>query len=396
VVAFLEIARTGLAAILLHPLRSFVTVGLLVAVLLPFLTGLGLAKGLEDEADASVRFGADLYVTARQFGRNVPIPLSAADEIRKLPGVVEVVPRIVGGIVLGKNHENAVLVGMPSERFPAAIQAVEGRLHHGTKQNELVVGTELARRLKLKVGALLPPFYHSAEGERVSQVVGVFASDVGIWQANLIFTSFNTAAHIFDQKDRATDLLVYCRPGYQEQIAAEIHALPLRSADGMDPLRPHVVAREDAALLLRSGVAHRQGIFSLHFLLAFVVGILAILVNSGPGLAERRREIGILKATGWQTDEILLRSAVENFLLALAGISVSVIAAFVWLKWLNGYWIAGIFLTGVDAAPSFQVPFRLTPIPVLIAFLIGLTVVLSGTLYASWRAATVPPSEAMK
>jgi ABC-type antimicrobial peptide transport system permease subunit len=141
---------------------------------------------------------------------------------------------------------------------------------------------------------------------------------------------------------------------------------------------------------------HREGVFNLHFLLAFVVGILVILVNSGFGLPERRREIGILKATGWQTDEVLLRSAVESFLLALAGASLAVILAFVWLKWLNGYWIASIFLTGVDAAPGFRVPFRLTPIPVLLAFLIGLTVVLSGTLYSSWRAATAAPIEAMR
>lgn len=395
-IVFLEIARTGLAAILLHPLRSFVTVVLLIAILLPFLTGLGLAKGLEEEAEVSVRFGADLYVTARQFGRNVPIPLSAAEQIRRLPGVVEVAPRIVGGIVLGKNQEHAVLVGMPPERFPATIQAVEGRLTEGSKLNEFVVGTDLARRLKLKVGALVPPFYHSTEGERVSRIVGVFSSDVGIWQAHLILTTFDSAAHIFNQKERATDLLVYCRPGYQTQIAAAIHALPLERGDNENQLRPHVVVREDVALLLRSGVAHREGIFTLHFLLAFVVGILALLVTSGAGLSERRREIGILKATGWQTDEILLRSAVENLLLALAGVSISVIGAFIWLKWLNGYWIAGIFLTGVDVAPSFQVPCRLTPIPVLIVFLVGLTIVLSGTLYSSWRAATVAPSEAMR
>ena len=110
----------------------------------------------------------------------------------------------------------------------------------------------------------------------------------------------------------------------------------------------------------------------------------------------RRREIGILKATGWQTDEILLRSTVESFVLALAGISLSIVLAFVWLKWLNAYGIAAIFLTGVDAAPGFHVPSRLLPVPVLLAALIGLVVVLSGTLYSSWRAATTPPSEAMR
>src|SRR5262249_35210908 len=107
---FLAIAQTGVVAILLHPLRSLVTVGCLVAILLPYLAGLGLAKGIEREAEVAVECGADLYVAGSQFGRNAPIPLAAADAIRKIPGVTEVVPRIVGPIVLGKDQEAAVLV----------------------------------------------------------------------------------------------------------------------------------------------------------------------------------------------------------------------------------------------------------------------------------------------
>src|SRR5713101_5678588 len=98
---FLEIARTGLTAVLLHPLRSVVTTACVVAVLFPFLVGLALSKGVEEEAHDSIRFGADLYVSGDQFGRRVPIPLEALREIRKIEGVRTVTPRIVGSIVLG-------------------------------------------------------------------------------------------------------------------------------------------------------------------------------------------------------------------------------------------------------------------------------------------------------
>jgi ABC-type lipoprotein release transport system permease subunit len=391
-----EIARTGLVAILLHPLRSTVTVACLVAVLLPYLACLGLSRGMQEQAEASVRFGADLYVTARQFGRNVPIPLSAVEQVRRLPGVTDVVPRIVGGIVLGKANESAVLVGMPADRFPDAVRCVQGRLPQESRLNELVVGTELARRLRLEVGSYIPPFYHNMEGDRNSRVVGLFSSDTGVWQANSIFTTLQTAAYIFDSKGTATDLLVWCRPGYQEEVASALYRSALFPHSSPRGLRPHVTAREDVAALFRGGLMHREGIANLHFLLAFSVGILVVLATSGFGLSERRREIGILKATGWQTDQVLFRSGVESVLLALTAVSLSVVLAFVWLKGFNGYGIAGIFLTGVDAAPGFRVPFRLSGVPVLLAFLIGLTVVLTGTIYSSWRAAVAAPIEAMR
>jgi ABC-type lipoprotein release transport system permease subunit len=392
---FLEIARTGLTALLLYPQRSLVTTACLVAVLLPYLVGLGLSRGVQDDAEAAVRFGADLYVSGEQFGRPVPVPLAAAAEVRKIPGVDAVVPRIVGRVELGKDRVSAVVVGVPLEDFPPGLECVKGRLYGGSRRNELVVGSDLARRLHLDVGSLLPPFYHNHSGERVSEVVGIFRSDVSVWQARLIVTSFETAGHLFDQPDLATDLVVRCRPGYEEDVRrAVVRGVVLTVPGGT--ARPRVVGRADLAALLPQGPAHREGVFTVLFVLAFAVAILVILVTSGFGLAERRREIGILKATGWQTDELLLRSLVESFLLSLAGASLAVVLAFVWLKALNGYWIAGVFLAGVERAPGFRVPFRLTPVPALLAFLIAFVVVMSGSLYSTWRAATAPPREAMR
>ena len=307
--ACLEIAETGLVAVLLHPLRSVTCVAALMAVLLPYFVGLGLAEGVEDEAEASARFGADLYVAGSQFGRPVPLPLEAADRVRRIDGVTAVVPRIVGEVILGKDRVHAVFVGLPPEQFPAWAGCVEGDLPRPDAPNELVVGASLARRLKLKAGAVLPPFYHNDRGERLSHVVGVFKADGPLWQANLILASFETAAAVFDQPGLATDLLVWCRPGYQDGVSrAVVQGLSFAGAGGGGVIRPRVTAREDLLALLPRGLLDREGLFNLHFLLAFVIAVLVILVTSGFGLAERRREIGVLKATGWQTDEILLRA----------------------------------------------------------------------------------------
>jgi ABC-type lipoprotein release transport system permease subunit len=385
---YLEIAWTGWTALLLHAERGLVTMACVVTVLLPYVAGLGIARGVQDDAEAAVRFGADLYISGEQFGRPVPLPITAAEEMRKVPGVVAVVPRIVGRIELGKERVSAVLVGVPLEDFPAGLECIEGRLYGGSRRNELVVGSELAQRLSLRVGALLPPFYHSRAGEHTSEVVGIFRSDVSLWQARLIVTSLATAGHIFDQPDLATDFLVFCKPGYADEVRRAIRL--------GGPARLRIVSRDELVSLLDEGPRQREGVFTLLFVLAFVAAILVVLVTSGFGLSERRREIAILKATGWQTDELLLRSLVESFLLSLGGGSLAILLAFGWLRGLNGYGIAAVFLTDVDRAPAFRVPFRLLPVPVLLALLLAFLVVLSGSLYSTWRAATVPPRQAMR
>src|SRR5438132_1537899 len=120
-----DVALTGVSSIRLHPLRSLVSVIALVVVLVPFLVGLAVSKGIEAEAEMSARFGADLYVRGVQFGRPVPVPLEAAAQVRRLDGVTAVVPRIVGEVVLGKEQVPAVLVGMDPKHFPAHAEQID-------------------------------------------------------------------------------------------------------------------------------------------------------------------------------------------------------------------------------------------------------------------------------
>lgn len=393
----IEISKTGLTAVLLNRTRSAVTVFALLVILVPYLTGVGLSHGIQEDAAVSVRIGGDLYVTGNQFGRNTPIPVSLASQIRELEGVTSVTPRIVGRLTLGREQVEAVAVGIPAAAFPDAVQCIDGRLPKSSSTNEFVVGTSLARRLKLKNGSLLPPFYRNPAGEHVSKIVGVFESDVSLWQSTLMFSTLETAQKIFNLEGMATDLVVHCQPGYDRNVSSAILRTVSSAAGGPESAIPvTVTTRQQLNLLLAASGSHRDGVFNLHFVLAFAVGILAVFVTSGFGRSERRHETGLLKATGWQTDEILLRSFVENLILSIAGAAFSILFTFLWLKLFNGYWIASIFIHGLSIDPSFPLPFRLAPVPAMLAFVIAISITMCGSLWSTWRNAIVPPEEAMR
>jgi len=394
---FLEIALTGVAAVTMYPLRSFVTVFCLCSTLVPYAVGMAISQGIQWEARLAIDQGADLYVTGLQLGRPVPIPLSAAAEVEAMEGVSSVVPRIVGEVRLGKEQVSAILVGLPADRFPETVAIVDGRLPAESSVHELIVGTELADRLNLKVGALIPPFYSSTRGERVSEVVGIFDAKAPFWQSNLIFTTRLTASQIFDQPQLATDLLVECRDGYGPQVRERIlRDVRIAAGDARPAVRLRVITREETQALLPRGLLHREGLFNLHYVLLFVSSILVVLVTSGVGHAERSREIGILKATGWHTDEILLRSFSESLLIALSGALLAISLAFVWLRAFNGWWIASVFISGVGSSPTFTIPYRLTPMPVLLILVLAVVTTMTGSLYSAWRTAMSTPSAAMR
>jgi len=391
------VASTGVEALLLHPLRSATSLACLVAVVLPFVAGAGVARGLLDQVEESIDFGADLHVTASRFGRPAPVPLELVGTIRAVPGVRDAFPRIVGEVVLGVDRLPCVVVGLPAERLASAGELVEGRPWLPGASDELVVGAELASRLELQVGARLPPFYRNESGERVSTVVGILRADLPIWAGNVMFCSFETAGRIFDQAGLATSLLVTCEPGNREAVRRRLRSIDeLAPRDDHGPLAVILRSKDDLAALLPSSLRHLEGIFTLHFVLAFAVGIPLLMVTSGIGLAERRREAALLKALGWMTDEVLLRGMVESALIALLGASLATVLAGAWLGLLNGAGIVGVFLPGAPPAVAFELPFRLLPVPALLAFVISFAVVATGTLHALWRAATAPPALALR
>jgi ABC-type lipoprotein release transport system permease subunit len=212
----------------------------------------------------------------------------------------------------------------------------------------------------------------------------------------MIFTSFDAAARLFDQPALATEVLVYCRAGTQDELARAINRkLHWTQPDG-SRLDVRVMGREELNSLWSSAAAHRDGVFQLHWMLVLSVAILAVLVTSAFGSTQRRSEVGILKAIGWRTDEILFRNAVEGLLLSLAGASLAILLNWIWLRGLNGYGIACLFLPSLGIDPQVRIPFGLFPVPIVLGLFLSWIVVTSGSLYATWRTAMTPPGSALR
>jgi hypothetical protein len=395
--AFPAIVRSGFAAVVLHPLRSGAAVAAVVSILVPFTAGLAISEGLGDQAAEAARSGADLVVTGVRYGRPAPLPASAAEVLRAVPGVASVRERIVGAIELGAAREDAVLVGLDAGALPPGTACVEGRLFRPGAGNELVVGSRLARRLGLSPGARIPPFYRNRGGERVSEVVGVFRSGLVPWEANVVLCSLDTARAVFDEGETSTQLLVDCRPGYADAVRAAVRRIPTLAAPGSaEPLAPRVLSRAELEATLAGGAARSEGVFALHFVLLLAAAIPLLVVATGAGLRERRRETGILKMLGWGTDDVLLRATTESLVLAAIGASLSILLAALWLGPGGARGIAAVLLPGADADPGFGVPWRLTPGPVAAASALALALILVGTIPSNWRAAAAEPMEAMR
>jgi ABC-type antimicrobial peptide transport system permease subunit len=140
----------------------------------------------------------------------------------------------------------------------------------------------------------------------------------------------------------------------------------------------------------------KGGVFAILYSVAFAVAIPALLLISGFGFSHKKREIGILKATGWQTQEILEMVILENVILALTAAPVSLILSFIWIRVLNAPFIGQVFISEIGNVAPFPIPSRFMPVPFMLSFFFALVLTLTGSIYSTWKAAVVSPAEAMK
>ncbi len=381
----LNLILTAAANLLRFKIKSMVVVLCLVAVIFPFITGISIMEGIKSQAQISVQEGADVYVTEDKYGSNAPISLKYIPALESLDGVLRVVPRVVGRAYFF--DKLVTIAGI--HRFPASLEIIKGRIPNSP--GDVLMGMALARQMGLQVGTKFSFVFNTS---KIFRVVGIFTSKCTIWSALLVCMSFEDAQELFRTPGMATDILIYTRHGYSEAVA-EV----LQDKEQLKRLKLPYLRVQDKRLIhlyTQKGFNTKGGVFTALYTVAFALGIPALLVASGLGFTERRREIGILKATGWQTQEVLEMAFMENIMLSLLATPVAVLASFVCLKILNGFFIAQFFIAEVEIMPPFPVPSRLFPMPCLLGLLVSFLITSVGSIYTTWRTAVVTPSDAMR
>jgi len=385
----LNLLYTAVENILRNKVRSVVLILCLIAVLFPFVTALSISEGIKFQSLISVEEGADIYVTVDYFGSNAPISLNHLERFRKMDGVTKVFPRIVGRTYFA--NRLVTIVGILPENVPKSIRLSQGSMFR--EKGDVIVGGGLAEEFRLQPGVR---FSLSINASKLLRVAGIFDSSASIWSANLILMPFEDASEFFKMKGRATDILIYTRPGYAPILAKEIQE-KISSSDP-EPSGPPLRV-QDKTLIQRyfqRGFNYKAGVFTALYTVAFALAIPALLIVSGFGQTERRKEIGVIKATGWQTQEVMEMVALENLIISLTSAPLAILMAMAWLKLFNGAFIAQFFIAEVGLMAPFPIPSRFLPLPSFFAFLFAVVLTMVGSLYSTWRTATIPPVEAMR
>jgi len=307
-------------------------------------------------------------------GRQALVPASYADRIKTIRGVNAVRGRLWGyyfdPVFGGANYTLVVPEYYPYDDGTIAVgSGVAG--NSGSGEDNLLV-------FKAHDGSL-----------KTLRIREVLSSESELVSADLVLMSQHDFRRLFGiQPAYVTDLTVAVRnPAEYVTIADKIAKL---LPDTRPIIRDEILRTYDAVFNWRGGI-----------LLVVLAGSVAAFVifawDRAAGLsAEEKKELGILKAVGWETSDVLMMKLWEGAVISLTAFLTGVLLAYAHVFFgsaslfepvLKGWSVLypDIRLTPFVSAPDVAVLFFITVIPYTVA-----------TIIPSWRAATIDPDSVMR
>ncbi len=353
------------------------TVAVLASVLL-------LTHALKEEA-AHLLIGApDLIVQSVAAGRHELIATDAAEPIRALPGVAGVTPRVWGYYYDALTDANYTVLAAGGG--DAELSLLAGRLP--TDRGECALGAGVAAVWSVAEGDDLILIDSDNTGV-VFQVVGVFSAESSLLTNDLVVLTTEEVRAFFGMPpDRATDLVVQVHnPREVTTVAQKIKRIFPRSR----PItKAEILRTYDAVFHWRSGM-----IFA-----AFSAALVAFCIlawDKATGIsAEEKREIGILKAVGWDTSDVLVLKFWEGLALSLGSLLLGLILAYVHVFHLGSPLLSPMLRGWSVLFPDLRPVPHVAPEQLLVVALLTVVPYVASTVIPAWKAAITDPETVMR
>ncbi|VFM98935.1 MAG: FtsX-like permease family protein [Candidatus Kentron sp. G] len=265
----------------------------------------------------------------------------------------------------------------------------EGALgNDGLSDDEIVIGAAIARTRALAVGDYLG-FRAADGGARSLRVTRILAPRSELVSADLILVSEARFRDLFAiPKGYYTDLVIEVRNPREVRKVAQKLSVRLPGV--------RLILREEILRTYEALFSWRQGIV-LVLLVGAILAFVILAWDKASGLSfDERREIGILKAIGWETRDVIQMKFWEGALISLSAFLLGYCLAYLHVFYTGAALFEPVLKGWAVLYPRFElVPF-VDGLQVATLFFLTVFPYTVATIIPIWRAAITDLDEVMR
>jgi len=343
-----------------------------------------LTHALRSEAHQILQGVPDLIVQKLMGGRHDLIPLEYGEKIKKFRGVGNITPRYWGYYYDPLVEVNYTVMG--SGGSVEELDLLDGSLPETDNECALGAGVAALRGSDYSKEIILMDSKSSAQ---LFGVTGLFNSDSSLLTNDLIVLSDTAVINFFGfPEGRATDLAISV-PNSNEigTVATKIKKM---YPDTRPITKIELTRTYDMVFNWRSGM----------MLTVFCAALFAFCImawDKATGIsAGEKQEIGVLKAIGWDTGDILVLKFWEGVVVSLTSFLTGILLSYLHIFYFDAFILSSIMKGWSILFPAFELIPSVNVMHLLTMFFLTVVPYIASTVLPTWKTAVTDPDTVMR
>lgn len=359
-----------------------------------------IREGVMTDLTASADEGPDIVVQRILGGRQATVPLEWRENLSVIQGVRLATPRVWGYIDVGGGGLLTIMGVNASEYGTIAgttgTEIVEeGRFLNATDRYRMIVGQGIldimrASLVGISVGVGSTLSLIAANGSLIEfEIIGVFASSTKIYSYDMIVTDLYSARQVLGLEGGSfTDYALWVE--YGENLNNIAFRIDTQIAES------RVLTRDAIADAMLVAYGNRGGVVALLWAILLITVVLLAFTVSASGSDEARREVGLLKALGYDTVDVLEIRMFESLTLGILGGSLGVSFAIVFDYVLGAPILSGYLLGWSLLLLNGGLPLVVSGATIFTLYVVSVVPILVATIVPAWRNAITEPDVVLR
>jgi len=333
--------------------------------------------------------------------RSISDPAKIQDIISSNKGIRSFTKRVKEYVLISSDKKSSgVLILGIDPVSEAKVTTIDEKVESGRflskgRNNEVLLGKDLCRILRARLGDEIVIMGQGADGSLVADIFilkGIIDSGIEEIDKYAAFITLETAQDLFVMGDKVSEFILRTRDVFNTDVLE-------RDIQGLlDMDKYEVMDWKRISPILLSMINFSTSVVTIILFVVLIVVVAGILNTLLMGVLERIREFGIMLAVGTRKNGIILMMAIESFILGITGAAGGICLGLLLVYYFGN---AGIDMTKFGAALqlTYVSPVVYPKIDIGQMIVSTCVVLVSSMLISilpAWKAANLKPIEAIQ
>jgi len=368
------------------------TISISIVIIFLLSSILFISSSIQGSIKIALESQPDFSLSRVEAGRVVDTPVEWIDKISDIDGIVDISPRVYGRYFYRPKEESFLVVGVDffdeqnQKELKNLIDGID--LKDFFSRDSMLVGEGVKEFLAEHFYSGDFSFKTPTGKFKKVRIYDTIPHQSNLISNDMVVMPIDLAREIFGMSEDLSTDITFNVPNDSEwdTILTKLHLL-------FYDLR--VVEKREIAKAYSSLYNYKGGLFLILYLITIVTFMLILYQRYSMVYSSEKREIGILRATGWSIGEIVKLKFYETLIVVVVSFVLGTVLAYIYVFVWGAPLLKEIFLGGANL--KNQVEFAPTINMGLLSsiFLFYAVPLFGSILIPVWRIAITSPKEAM-